>query len=509
MEIENVVASLHPLERRVLPFLGKIDTLKDLIKETKLKEVEITRALQWLENKKIVTLKEDIREIIQLDKNGIEYLKKGLPEKRMLETIKSREMGLDEARKKSGLNKDEFNVALGVLQKKAAVFITKRNGLKIKILDNGKKLLEGGFLEGVFLERGFPLQAGELTPEERFSYRELKKRKNIIKTVIIKSKTARLTELGQEILKKGIMSGEFIDRLTPEMLKTGQWRRKKFRSYDVAINVPKIFGGKRHFVNQAVDYAKKIWIELGFEEMVGDLVVSGFWNFDALFTAQDHPVREMQDTFYIAKEGKLPEKKLVNKVKKAHESGVHGSRGWQYSWNEKEAKRLLLRTHTTCLSAQTLYMLSKIKEKRGKFFAVGRCFRNETVDWSHGFEFNQTEGIVVDKNVNFRHLLGYLKEFFMKMGFEKIRFAPAYFPYTEPSVEISAWNRERGVWLELGGAGIFRPELVVPLIGEFIPVLAWGPGFDRMIMNYYQIKDLRDMYRNDLTKLRKMKFWIK
>jgi len=140
---------------------------------------------------------------------------------------------------------------------------------------------------------------------------------------------------------------------------------------------------------------------------------------------------------------------------------------------------------------------------------LGKCFRNETVDWSHGFEFNQTEGIVIDKNANFCHLFGYLKQFFKKMGFEKIRMRPAYFPYTEPSVEIDVWNPEKQKWLELGGAGIFRPEVVIPLLGKNIPVLAWGPGFDRILMDYYEIKDLRELYKNDITKLRKMRFWVK
>jgi len=216
----------------------------------------------------------------------------------------------------------------------------------------------------------------------------------------------------------------------------------------------------------------------------------------------------MQDTFFIEKETELPDKKIVKKVKQAHEKGVDKSKGWRYDWNEQEAKKLVLRTHTTCLSAQTLAKLNE-KELPQKFFAIGKCFRNETVDWSHGFEFNQTEGIVVDKNANFKHLLGYLKQFFRKMGFEKIRFTPAYFPYTEPSVEISAWHQEKKVWLELGGAGIFRPEVTESLFGKPIPVLAWGPGFDRILIDYYKIKDLRELYKNDINQLRKMKFWMR
>ena len=252
---------------------------------------------------------------------------------------------------------------------------------------------------------------------------------------------------------------------------------------------------------------------MGFVEMSGNMVESSFWVFDSLFTPQDHPAREMQDTFFLDLESKLPDRKVVAKVKESHEVGIgkglDKSKGWRYQWNEKDAKRTVLRTHTTSLSAMKLYELSQSKEKRGKFFAVGKVFRNETVDWKHGFEFYQSEGIVVDKNANFRHLLGYLKQFYKKMGFEKIRFRPSYFSYTEPSVEIDVWNGERKQWIELGGAGIFRPEITIPLLGENIPVLAWGQGFDRIITDYYKIKDLREIYKNNLDQLRKMRFWLK
>jgi phenylalanyl-tRNA synthetase alpha chain len=244
---------------------------------------------------------------------------------------------------------------------------------------------------------------------------------------------------------------------------------------------------------------------MGFKEMSGNMLISSFWNFDALFTAQDHPVREMQDTFFIDKKVNLPDKKLVEAVRKSHETGVEGSKGWQYKWNQELSKKMVLRTHTTSISSQTLAKL-KPEEMPAKFFAIGKCFRNETVDWCHGFEFNQSEGIVVDPNANFRHLLGYLKLFYKKMGFEEIRFRPSYFPYTEPSVEIDVWHKERKCWLEIGGAGMIRPEVTIPLLGKHVPVLAWGPGFDRSLMDYYKIQDLRELYKNDLNFLRKIKF---
>jgi len=250
---------------------------------------------------------------------------------------------------------------------------------------------------------------------------------------------------------------------------------------------------------------------MGFKEMKGSMVQTSFWNFDALFTAQYHPVREMQDTFFIKEPqfGKLPDPKLVQSVKAMHEHGGDiGSIGWQYKWSELETKKNVLRTHTTPLSAHTIANL-KSSDLPGKFFSIGQAFRNETMDWSHLFELTQSEGIVIDENANLRHLLGYLKEFFKKMGYDKIRARPAYFPYTEPSVEIDVYHPIHKKWIELGGAGIFRPEVTVPLIGKDVPVLAWGLGPGRILMGYYGITDIRDLHKNDLKQLREIKYWLK
>ncbi len=124
------------------------------------------------------------------------------------------------------------------------------------------------------------------------------------------------------------------------------------------------------------------------------------------------------------------------------------------------------------------------------------------MDWSHGIEFFQTEGIVVDESATFPQLLGFLQLFYKKMGFNKIRFRPSFFPYTEPSVEVDVFHEGKQQWLELGGAGMFRPEVTRPLFGKSVHVLAWGQGLDRMIMDRYKIQDLRELYANDLKKMR-------
>jgi phenylalanyl-tRNA synthetase alpha chain len=511
MDIQKITESLSPNERKILPYLGE-KRLIDICKKSNLDKVSVLRSLEYLENKGIVKLSTEKKKVIEIGVNGALYKKKGLPERRLLNLLnEKRIIPLNDAQKESSLSEDEFKVSLGVLKRKALIEL--KNG---KIIFNGsKEEISKKTLEELFLE-SLPLGYDSLSPEQHFALKNLQTRKNLIEISEQKNITTEITELGQKLLSSKIKSQEMIEQLNPEILKKeSNWKGKTFRRYDVTSPVPEISGGKRHFVNQALDYARKIWTEMGFKEMKGDLVQSSFWVFDALFTAQDHPVREMQDTFFINKKIPLPEdKKMINSVKEAHEKGIGGSKGWRYSWDEEIAKQLVLRTHTTSLSAQTL---SKLKEKEkekenkitGKFFALGKCFRNETIDWSHGFEFYQTEGIVVDENANFRNLLGYLEQFYKKMGFEKVRFRPSYFPYTEPSVEVEVFHKEKKKWLELGGAGIFRPEITIPLLGKHIPVLAWGQGFDRIITDYYGVKDLRELYRNDITQLRKMRFWVK
>jgi len=501
-EIQKIIESLSPLERTIIPYLNK--SIKKIKEETNLDSVSITRALQFLSNKGLVVLTKKTKTIVDLNTNGIQYKKHGLPERKLLALLETKNhIPFQEAKKLSKLSDNEFKVSLGVLKSKALISLTNgRISLNANKSELAKKTIEESLLEIL------PLEESSLKDEQLLALQNLQKRKEIIEINKRSTLSFTVTQLGKELEGENLDLG-LIESVSPELIKN--WKtNKKFRSYDISAPVPKIQGGGKHFVNQAIEYGKRIWLDLGFKEMTGTLVQTSFWNFDALFTPQDHPVREMQDTFFIKDvSGKLPDKALVSKVKQTHESGIKESKGWEYLWNKSEASKVTLRTHTTCLSAQTLASLDITKDLPAKFFALGKVFRNETVDWSHGFEFYQTEGIVISKDLNFQHLLGFLKEFYTKMGFDKIRFTPAYFPYTEPSVEISAFHKGKKIWLELGGAGIFRPELTIPLLGKNIPVLAWGQGFDRIITDYYKIKDLREMYSNNLTKLRQKKAWIK
>jgi phenylalanyl-tRNA synthetase alpha chain len=306
-------------------------------------------------------------------------------------------------------------------------------------------------------------------------------------------------ELKEDVKVSGAST---VHQLTHEMLKNKSWKNQKFRKYDLNAQVPTVFGGRLHPLTIAKNKIRDIFLEFSFEEAEGPLVESTFWNFDALFQPQDHPARDLADTFYLKnpKQSKLPDKKIVAEVKKSHEQGTRGSTGWGYDWKEAVSKQPILRTHCTAVSARRLTQI----EPPAKIFSIGRTFRNETLDYKHLPEFTQIDGIVADENVTFKDLLGYLKEFFYRMGFEKIRFRPAYFPYTEMSTEIEVWLEDRKEWIELGGSGIFRPEVCEPL-GINVPVLAWGLSLERPIVMRLGLKDIRSFYyRNDLKWLREV-----
>ena len=499
-DIDKMMNMLHPLERKILPLLETCHTLSSLVELSHLQEAEVMRALEWLEHKQIVTTTKKNEQSVVLGKNGEKYRAEGLPEKRVLRVLK-KTATLAEIQNEAKLSAEEVNAAMGILRRLGTISIVKtEKGLtltKVKNVD---------FEEEKFLQQQFPI-THELAMNNK-SFQQLLSRKDILLIKEDKDKSVELTPLGKKLVAKGISQEEMIGRITPKILQFGEWKNKKFRPYDVEAGVARLHAGKKHMVTQAVEYIKKIWLELGFQEMNGRMIETAFWDLDSLFVPQDHPAREMQDTFYVQSPGgELPP--LARKIKDVHEhGGKTGSTGWGGQWSEKEAQQLLLRTHTTVLSAQTLAQL-KETDLPAKFFAVGKVFRNEALNWKHLFEFYQVEGIVVDPNANLSHLKWYLKEFYKKMGYPDVRIRPAHFPYTEPSCEVEVYHPVKKEWVELGGAGIFRSEVVIPLLGKDIPVLAWGLGLDRVISQYYGLSDIRDLYKNDLKLLRDAELWVK
>ncbi|MDD4652261.1 MAG: phenylalanine--tRNA ligase subunit alpha [Methanothrix sp.] len=312
----------------------------------------------------------------------------------------------------------------------------------------------------------------------------------------------------------GVAAAKEMPTLTSDMIKTGSWRDAdgvlyldymgssyRARPYDVTLAADRIIPGKIHPYQRIIDFMRSIMLEMGFVEIKGQIVQSSFWNFDALFQPQDHPAREMQDTFYLDSLADIPD---YTRVKEMHERGGAGSSGWGGCWRPEVARQEVLRTHTTGV---TIKYLADHPEPPVKAFGIDRVYRREAIDATHTPEFEQLEGIVMDRDVTFSNLLGILKEFYNKMGFEEVRFRPGYFPYTEPSVEPEVFIEGLG-WVELGGAGVFRKEVTAPF-GIEHPVLAWGLGVSRVAMLKLGLKDLRLLYQSDIEWLRETPVSIK
>ncbi len=400
----------------------------------------------------------------ELSEEGKEYLEKGFPEKRLLELIleNGNEITLEKARKLENLN-----IALQWCKKKGWIEI--ENG-KIKITEKGIKEKDKPTEFEIALKK---FSEGKGLEEEEIKL--LLERKLIRKWLEV--------EIDEE-----------IKEISPEIIKYNLWEGKRFKPYQVEVAGKIVYPGKKHPLRLTMEMVRETFLEMGFEEMEGPLVEIAFWNFDSMFVPQDHLAREMQDTFYLKGKGELPKAELVEKVEEVHE------KNWDYKYSKEEAKRLVLRTHTTSVSFRKMAQGIKIP---GKYFCIGRVFRNETIDYKHLPEFHQCEGIVLSKDANLRHLMGIIKEFYQRFGIEKVRFKYAYFPYTEPSLEAFGWHEKSKKWIELIGAGIFRPEALEPL-GIKVPVLAWGLAIERLAMFIFGKEDIREIfgYTCDLQWLR-------
>ena len=492
--------NLHLLERKLLQVMSNNNEteLEDLVNDSGLTLDQIRRSVEWLKEKNLIEVKMTEMKLISLGKEGENTKKNGLPEKRLVNKLKTgEEIELSELPKKIDLNQDELSAALGYARAEKWITIFKKDN-KVMIRREGKEAESK--IENLLNKISEPLQLSEFSSEEQEILRSLVKRPEYISYEVVKKTRVKITKNGLEV-SKNIKDDNYIDVLTPKMLESGEWRNASLRPLNVESPSPTIYSGKKHPVRIFIDEVREIFVSLGFQEVEGSIVQSSFWNFDALFTPQDHPAREIQDTFYIENEKASldVDKQILKNVESVHKDGANtGSKGWRYQWNIEQARRMVMRTHTTCVSVRNL---ADNKPDEARVFSVGRVFRNEKVTFKNLVEFHQIEGIVVGKDVTLRDLMGLLTKFYKKLGFEKIKFWPSFFPYTEPSLQSMVYHEGLGRWIELGGMGIFRPEVTRPL-GVKNPVLAWGSGLERLVMLRYGIDDVRKLYENDLDWLR-------
>jgi len=303
------------------------------------------------------------------------------------------------------------------------------------------------------------------------------------------------------MVEKGQLFGKNIvlqSTISLEQVKSGEWKNVMLKELNFQAMSAQPKCGHLHPLLKVREAFRQIFLEMGFEEMKTDLFVeSSFWNFDSLFQPQQHSAREAHDTFFISNPARalsVPED-LFKRVKDMHEHGGHGSIGWRYDFSDEEPMKNVLRTHTTSVSSRTLFSLAQQPEfTPKKYFSIDRVFRNETLDATHLAEFHQIEGFIADYNISLSHLIGTLKEFYHRIGIKRLKFKPAYNPYTEPSMEVFGYSEERKKWMEIGNSGIFRPEMLLPLgLPEGVGVAAWGLGLERPTMIMYKLSNIKSL----------------
>ena len=451
----------HDIEKKIITSLKEnpFQTPETLEKSTQLLPDQIRRGIEWLKLKNLAIVDESKSSTMSLGKNGLDSFEKGLPERRLLNLVKNGPRKLFDLQKELGFI---FGPAMGLCRKNNWIETSSDE----IILKTTRSILPG---EKTLQQIG----SGKLSKSEldTIDLTELLKRPDFIVEDIVKSKKISLTNSAKSIDISNI-SG----------------------AIDVEAKVPELFVARTHPLKDTIDEIREIFVTLGFSEILGNMTQSSFWNFDALFTPQDHPARELQDTFFLdgISAKKIGTAEQIRKVSDSHK------KNWRYQWDINEARKMVLRTHTTCV---TIKHLAENKPDEARIFSLGRVFRNEKVSYKHLVEFNQIEGIVVGKDANLRNLMGIQREFYKRIGITKIKFWPTFFPYTEPSLQTMVYNEKLGKWIELFGMGIFRPEVTKPL-GITKPVLAWGGGIERIAMLKYDLDDVREFYNNNLGWLR-------
>ena len=509
--------SLH--EKKVLLAMRGIPeaTPQDLRGRAKFGEiVEIMNAASWLQAKGLLTMRERVRRTYGLARK--QWATKNLPERTLLKAlVKLRHAATAaELRAKAEMDDQEFSIALGWMRRKGWATVSKEGGETIVgLADAGREALSAKGRDEVLLAE---IAKREMSEEEIDPkvLGMLKSRQVLLKETESVRRELKLTARGEEAAQRlaesiaaqrkvdvddvlKVVDDVFVEvsQVTPELLQSGKWREASYRKYDVRAFAPTPHGGKRHPLAQHIERVRKIMIAMGFTEIEGDFVQSAFWSFDALFQPQDHPARDMLDTFYTDLDPRpLPDESVVRRVGEMHETGGGISEGWKYKWNPEEARRAILRPHTT---AVTIKYLAEHPTPPVKAFIVGRNFRRDATTWKSLPEFHQVEGVVMEEGANLGMLIGVIQEFYRRMGAEDVRVRPGYFPYTEPSLEPEI--RFNGRWMEMGGAGIFRPEVTKPF-GIEAPVLAWGLGLERLVMALEDIADIRQLYLSDMDWLR-------
>jgi phenylalanyl-tRNA synthetase alpha chain len=372
---------------------------------------------------------------------------------------------------------DAFSVHYGALRKENAVDMRTQGGVR------GIEILNAAMLEQFQQRQAALLNLADATAENRQWLLE----QGLITALGEADYEVTIAPSLQTLALKPL-----ITNLTSDLLISGKWQEVELKPYNIHDDVPDIAYGRATLLTQCIQRIRDIFLGMGFDEMSGCIVESAFWNFDVLFTPQDHPAREIQDTFYLAnpRSVALPDRPLVQAVKQIHEYSYGDE------WTEAEASKAILRAHTTPSTARRLY---QAQGQNGKYFSIDKVFRNENVDRTHLAEFHQIEGVVIGELLSVRTLMGYLTYFYEQLGFQQLKFKPTYNPYTEPSLEVYAYHPPSQKYLEVGNSGLFRPEMLEPLGCGRKSTIAWGLGLERIAMILYDVDKLSSLVGPDIS----------
>ncbi|MCL6089730.1 MAG: phenylalanine--tRNA ligase subunit alpha [Candidatus Thermoplasmatota archaeon] len=483
---------ISPGELRILKFLTGSPEIRKPIPENSISienmdEREISSSISWLASKGLILIEKNEKTFYELTEEGRRFLDEGLPEEQVYLLLE----------KEGQLTIPRIIGIFG--EKYAKIAMAQLAKLNIKPVKGTISLQGIAGIGEVFIKRKRFLESvkeGNVFPDpqllEHFRKREdvLSERKKTLRSVL-------LTEKGRLIAERNELK-DTIAEITPEILRTGAWKNSEFRKYDITSPVEKIYAASLHPITFLIEKVRRIFLDMGFTEMDGHYIEYSGWNMDALYIPQDHPARDMQDTFYLNTKESIdfehPE--VLDIFRKTHEKGMKGYTGWGYKWDLKKAKQMVLRTHTTVSTIRYLY---EHQESPQAVFSVEKVFRHESVDWKHLAELHQIEGAYYGKDASLSSLKWLMKEFYARLGFTDLKFIPSYYPYTEPSMDVVV--RINGKEMELGGSGVFRPEVTRPL-GLKEPVVAWGLGLERLAMIYYGLDDIRKIYQSDIDWLR-------
>lgn len=518
MDVQSIIKNLHPLEIRVLRAFapGTELTADKLEKELDYKPGHANQAFSWLGGKELVTeIRREAHVFFEVTELGRVFAKSGTPDERILALLKDKgPHSLPEIAAALGLENKDVGSAFGTLSKEGAVKMDEsKKATFVEMPKDKRHAITVALIKLASEAPSGMIDQKNLTADEIAVMGTLAKKRGaadspfriVERETVVYTLAPGAVEVKKALDSAGI-TGEEIGSITPAMLKSGEWKTGTFRGYNISVPPARIIPGRTNPYVSFLESVKDKLCSLGFEEFDGPLVETEFWNSDALFMPQFHAARDIHDAYYVKNptHAKSIEEPFLSNVASAHENGGDtGSRGWNYSFDRNFTRKLLLRSQGTALSAHQLHK-AKIP---GKYFGIARCFRYDKVDATHLSDFYQTEGIVLGDEVNLKTLLGFLEMFAVEIaGATDVKYVPGYFPFTEPSIEVHIKHPVLG-WFELGGSGIFRPE-VTKAMGIDVPVLAWGIGIDRMALMALGLNDLRELFSNDIegVRLRKAKY---